>query len=219
MSKNSRGFTLLELLVALALMAILVSALYGTFFSLTAARDRAEAVSERSRELRTTLDKLRRELAAAWYKKAATTTDSTVVPKFRFEVEDRDFFGKPASILTFTTIVPPAAGSQPLSDLMEVEYRPTAVDQSMKLVRRAKDATLAVEPVAYTQMEDLQGFLVECSNDGTKWERTWSGKLRERTLSENRVSGLPAFIRVTLLVKDGDKNVPYVAIISPRMVQ
>ena len=42
MSRNS-GFTLLELLVALALMALLAAALYGSYFALVAGRDRATA--------------------------------------------------------------------------------------------------------------------------------------------------------------------------------
>jgi len=57
----NKGFTLLELLIALALLAILSAALYGTYFSLMRGREVATAGMESRRELRVTLDMLRRE--------------------------------------------------------------------------------------------------------------------------------------------------------------
>jgi general secretion pathway protein J len=209
MSRN-RGFTLLELLVALALMAVLSAALYGTYFTLVTARDRAEEVADRSRELRTTLDLLRRELASACYK-ASTNPDKVL---FRFVVEDRDFFGKPASVLAFTTIVPPSGGSFPVSDQMDVEYRPKQKEQekdqeqAMVLMRQTRDVYLNVTPVAYAQMEEMQSFLVECY-DGNKWVRSWDSKLNGGML--------PRQVRITLTVKEGESVVPYVALVVPRV--
>ncbi|HEY6008836.1 MAG TPA: type II secretion system protein GspJ [Geobacteraceae bacterium] len=206
MSRN-RGFTLLELLVALALLALLAATLYGTYFGLMAGRDRATAVTEEMRELRTTLDSLRREIAAAYYRQASDPTK----PRFRFVVEDRDFFGKPASTLVFTAIAPPAVGeTQPVSDQALVEYRPVAKENAMRLMRRRQDVYLENDTYpTYTQMEEMQGFLVECSNDGAQWTRTWDSRLNSPPL--------PQWVRVTITVKDGEKNVPYVAVINPRM--
>jgi prepilin-type N-terminal cleavage/methylation domain-containing protein len=64
---NNKGFTLLEVLVAMALLVILSAALYGTFFSLMRGRETAVAKMEARRELSATLDQLRRELSAACY--------------------------------------------------------------------------------------------------------------------------------------------------------
>ena len=99
-SHGNSGFTLLELLLALTLLTILTAALYGSYFSLFKGREAASEGMESRRELRTTLDLLRRELTGVLYRK----NDK----RFRFVVEDRDFYGKPASTLTFTTIAPPA---------------------------------------------------------------------------------------------------------------
>ena len=208
MSRN-RGFTLLELLVALALMALLAAALYGSYFALVAGRDRATAVAEEVRELRTTLDALRRQLASAYFRGPVSSEDPDH-PRFRFVVEDRDFYGKPASTLAFTTIAPPAVGeTQPVSDQMLVEYRPVAKENGMRVTVRKRDVYMEGEtPPTYVQMEDVQGFLVECF-DGTKWVRSWDARLN---------SGLPKQVRVTVTLSRGEKDASYSAIVFPRVV-
>jgi general secretion pathway protein J len=59
-------------------------------------------------------------------------------------------------------------------------------------------------------MTDLEGFLVECSTDGTQWVRTWN--------TDQNINGrLPKYIKVTLMVKEGDKTVGFSTIAIPRM--
>ena len=63
-AQMQKGFTLIEVLVAMVLLVILSGALYGTFFSLTRGRDAATAGMEARREVRSTLDMLRREISS-----------------------------------------------------------------------------------------------------------------------------------------------------------
>ena len=111
-SGGDKGFTLLELLVAISLLATLAAALYGTYFSLVKGRDAAHEGMESRRELRGTLDQLRRELNSALYNRGNK--------RHRFVVEDRDSFGKPASGLSFTFIAPPQPGGLAVSDQVDV---------------------------------------------------------------------------------------------------
>lgn len=201
------GFTLLELLVAMALLVIISGALYSTYFTLVRGRETATAGMESRRELRTTLDMLRRELSAVYYKRKGDRPDNKKF--FHFIVEDRDFFGKPASTLDFTTISPPSSGNLPLSDQMEVRYRPVEKDEKIVLTRQVRDVYLTTEPLPYPQMEALEGFLVECSLDGAKWVRSWDDALNNPPL--------PKYIRVTITLKEGDKDVNYTATASPQM--
>jgi general secretion pathway protein J len=201
------GFTLLELLVAMALLVIISGALYSTYFTLVRGRETATAGMESRRELRTTLDMLRRELTAVYYKRGNRPDNKKF---FHFIVEDRDFFGKPASTLDFTTISPPSGGSVPLSDQMAVSYRPVEQDEKIVLTRQVQDVYLTTEPLPYPQMEVLEGFLVECSPDGVKWVRSWDDALNSPPI--------PKYIRVTITLKEGEKVVNFTATASPRMI-
>lgn len=199
-SKN--GFTLLEVLIALALLVILSGALYGAYFSLMRGRDVAVEKMDERRELSATLDQLRRELSASFYSAQNKMT--------HFVVEDRDFFGKPASSLDFTFIAPPRSDSIPASDQAQVIYRGVEKEKKLVLARQEKDLFVTTEPLPYPQMREVDGFLVECSADGTKWVRTWN--------TDPTVNGkLPKYIRVTLSMKEGEKTSNFTTIARPRI--
>ena len=79
------GFTLLELLVALALLVIIAAAVYGSYFTVIRGRDSATAGMEALRETTATLALLRKEISSALYRSGDK--------KLSFVVEDRDQFG------------------------------------------------------------------------------------------------------------------------------
>lgn len=197
MCRNSRGFTLIEVLLAVALAGVVVATLYGTFFSLTRGQERATRDAEARRELRGTLDLIRREVDAAWFKRSDT--------RLKFVVEDRDRFGKPASGLELTCLAPP--GGAGASDQILVRYRPIERENRLLLARELKDLHHLGDPVAYPQLEVLESFLVECF-DGSRWLKTWDA-------SQN--GGLPKQVRITVTVKDGEREVPYSIVATPRM--
>ncbi len=193
-----RGFTLLELLVAMAIMVILSAALYGTYFSVMRGRESAAAGMESRRELRGTLDQLRREIAGAYFTSANK--------RLHFVVEDRDSFGKPTSILNFTCIVRPRSSSLPCSDQREVTYRVVERDKKLVLTRQEKELYSDAKPAEYPQMEELEGFLVECSDDGKKWDKTWVKQ------------SLPKYVKVTIRLKEGDGFTSFSAIATPKVI-
>jgi general secretion pathway protein J len=199
------GFTLLEVLVAMVLLVILSGALYGTFFSLTRGRDMATAGMEARREVRTTLDMLRRELSSVWYARGDK--------RLHFVVEDRDSFGKPASTLDFTTLSPPRSDSVPSSEQVAVRYQVVEKDKEggngnrLELTREVKDLYLSAKAIPYPQMEELEGFLVECYAGG-KWVNSWDTAIN---------MGLPKAVRVTIRLREGDSTVEFATIATPRV--
>ena len=195
-----KGFTLLEVLIALALLGVIAAALYGTFFSLARARDAAASGVEATRELRSTLDLLRREVSAAFWNSGNA--------RLRFVVEDRDVFGKPASVLTFTSVTPPRVDGLPLSDQQEVTYQPRQQGEMLRLERQARDVYSSGEPIAYPQMEGLTGFLVECSADGSKWVKSWDTALNQ---------ALPKVVRITLRLQSGEHEQSFATLATPRI--
>ena len=198
---GSRGFTLLELLVALALLVVIAAAVYGSYFTVIRGRDSATAGMEALRETTATLALLRKEISSALYRSGDK--------KLSFVVEDRDQFGKPASNITLTTLGMMRPGDVPSSDLREVRYRTMDREGKLLLARSEKELFFTIEPQSYPQMEALEGFLVEC-NDNGKWVRSWDTALNGK---------LPDAVRITLSVKDGDRVVSYRAIVRPRLRQ
>ncbi len=193
---------MLELLVALALLVILSGALYGTYFSLIRGRETAVTKMDERRELTDTLDRLHRELSAAFYNTSNT--------RLHFVVEDRDYFGKPASTLDFTAIAPPSNSSVPASDQVQLVYKTVGKDKKLLLARQVKDLYVTVDPQQDPQMKELEGFLVECSTDGAKWVKTWDAT----KLNGNRI---PKYVRITLMLKAGEKTENFSTIARTRM--
>lgn len=197
--RNNRGFTLIEVLVAMLLLVIVAGALYASYFTVLRARDRVEEGGEQRRELRGTLDLIRRELDGAFYR-----TDDK---RTRFVTEDRDLFGKPASTLEMVTVSPPSTDDRPASDLLLVKYGVKEEERRLSLTREAADLFGSVKPVPYPQMEEIEGFLVECYDSG-KWVRSWNTELSPK---------LPERVRITVTLKDGDKTTDISVIARPRM--
>jgi len=200
----NRGFTLLEVLIALVLLAVLMAALYGSYFAVIRARDRASEGVEARRELGATLDLLRREIASAAYGRDDK--------RLRFVVEDRDSFGRPASNLELTTLAPPAtlSDTRKESGTIDVQYRMTEKDKQPLLTRKEQDVLLDATTTVptYPQMERISSFLVECSSDGgTTWVKTWDTALNPK---------LPKLVRITVQVEEDGALVAFSVYATPK---
>lgn len=196
----NRGFTLLEVLIAVVLIAILSSALYGSYFTVLQARERAAEGMEARRELGGTLDLLRREIASSLYNR----NDK----RLRFVVEDRDNFGKPASNLELTTLAAPSAQVRSESGVINVQYSILDKNRRYLLMRREKDVQLELTTVpSYPQMEQVNAFLVECY-DGSKWVRSWDTALNGR---------LPLQVRITVQIEEKGKPLEFSVYSAPKV--
>jgi general secretion pathway protein J len=198
-SRNS-GFTLLEVLIAVVLLGILSSALYGSYFGVLRARERASSGMESRRELGATLDLIRREVSSAQFNR----TDK----RLRFVVEDRDSFGTQSSTLELTTLAPPAGQGRKESGIVTVAYRMAEKNKIRILTRQERDLFSEDTSVAaYPQMEQITAFLVECY-DGSKWVKSW----------DSAINGtLPKSVRVTVQIEEEGKTEEFSMLSVPRV--
>jgi general secretion pathway protein J len=201
MSSN-RGFTLIEIMIAVVLLGILSAALYGSYFTVLSARERATEGMEARRELGSTLDLIRREFASAKF----IRDDKSL----RFIVEDRDNFGKPASSLEMTTLVPSSGQGRKESGISAVRYRLEEKEKRFILTRREQDIFFeSVDAKGYPQMERISSFLVECY-DGSKWVRSW-----DTAAALN--NALPTMLRVTVQVDEDGRQVEFSVLATSRV--
>jgi len=199
-TSSNRGFTLLEILIAVVLLGILSAALYGSYFTVLSARERASEGMEARRELGGTLDLIRREFSAAKFDR----TDK----RLRFIVEDRDNFGKPASSLELTTLVPPSDQVRKESGISVVRYRLVEKDKRFILTRREQDIFFeSPDAKEFPQMERISDFLVECY-DGSKWVKSWDTALNNT---------LPKGLRITVHVEEDGKPVEFYILANSRV--
>ena len=201
--KAKSAFTLLELLIALTLLSLLSAALFTSYFSVVKVRDRIEGGMEERRELGTTFDLIRREIASCLYAQSDI--------RLRFVVEDRDIFGKPASNLELTKLVASRSlGNIRSSGVSAVRYETIDSNGSFILARKEQDMFYdwqAARP--YPQMERINSFLVECY-DGSKWLRSWDTALN---------GALPKLVRITASFVENGKITEFSMLSAPRITE
>ena len=201
MAADHRGFTLLEVLVALAVGSLVLLAVTTTLFSLNRAHQQVSDRMEQQRSLRNSVDLLRRELSSAIFR----PNDKLL----RFQVQDRDFYGKPASTMQLATLSAPLDSAA--SDQQIVLYQAEEQQERIRLTRASRDyfQTDTPKPNQYPLLDGLDGFLVECY-DGSKWVKTWDTEL-------NR--SLPKQVRITITLPDSPKPVSFQLLANPRIEQ
>ncbi len=190
-----QGFTLLEVLIAVAISSVIIAALYSSFFLSRRAVDAVDDSLVRIQEVRAVLDTMKREIESAVYRKDKAYTV--------FKVDDRDFYGKQASQMLFTSF------SSLLPGLAKINY---TVEESGETLMLKKQISPAFGPPAVTKstelVENIESFTVEAGL-GDKFVKTWDGGAGGNIPDEIRIS-------LKLYAKKGDPPITVSEIARPR---
>jgi general secretion pathway protein J len=205
--RENKGFTLLEVLLALLLLTIVLGAIYSTFFLAQKAVTGIDESLLKLQECRALLDTLSREIDAAVY--------TTGKKKSLLKIEDRDIYGRQTSRLTFTTLSPLRPGLSLITyhieehDNVLVLYKRMANPYKETPEPEASDSrTNESDPNKPVDMiEGLESFTVE-AKEGTNWVKTWDTEETKR---------LPAELRVTLVFKVKDRPITIYETIKPKI--
>ncbi len=186
------GFTLIEVLIAVAILSIVLAAIYSTFFLSHRAIEGMDETMLRLQESRRAIDILRRELDSAYYKDKDINTF--------FKVQDRDVYGKQAVELTFTTFSTLKPG------LSKITYYVEDKDRKLNLFKKVESPYSKEKTEGVDIIEDLEAFNIEAKyND--KWVKTWDTEINKE---------IPHEIRISLTIKIKDKNVTLSDVSNPR---
>jgi general secretion pathway protein J len=191
---RSAGFTLLEILVSVAILSIILTAVYSTFFLAQRAVDGIDESLVKLQEARRALDILRCELDASFFK--AADADTFLV------IKDRDFYGKSASQLTFTTFSAVRPGLSKVSYYIEEHDGRLDLFKKIEPPQRPQGEAEGVEMI-----ENMDGFSIEAKYQD-QWVKTWDTDVNK---------GVPEEIRINLGVRLKDRTVALSDIAKPRI--
>ena len=197
------GFTLLELLVSLGIVAILIIAQVAPFRRAIDARDRAESTMQRTGAIRVTLQRIGEELAGA-----------VPVKGEAFSVSDRSF-DRPASELAFATTAARRMRRGAQDPIEQVRYRLEAAPPGERGARLVKEqlpsiAAPGTPPPTSVVLDDVAAFRVRVLPGGAKdFAETWRGGEGGRT------EDLPQAVEIELALEDGaNEPTPYRLLVS-----
>ena len=182
---SRRGFTLVEVLLAFAIFAVVLVLLLASFTGAQRARDILSDRSRGYRQIRAGLDRIGTDLAGAlaWIKVEGTG----------LTIRTDTFSGKDASTLVLTAFtLPEPGGPRPATDIVKVKYSArVAPDGSfLDLYREQSDLPLIENRIPTREVriaERLTGFKVEAW-DGTAWVKEWPPSGGTKTALPKRVA-------------------------------
>jgi general secretion pathway protein J len=198
------GFTLIEVLISIAILAAITSLLFGAFSALKRSKDGLSRLQDRQREGRLAMARITRELQSAYLSAHAPLNQALIVQKTIFKGER----GTPADRLDFTAFANRRLDrNSHVSDQCELSYygspNPDGSGQN-DLVRRV-DTELDLEPDKGGKVEvlatDIDLFdLQYLDAQSGQWQETW-----DTTQSTGQPDRLPLQVRIILVLNGGSR--------------
>ncbi len=187
-----RGFTLVEILVAVTITSMLLLSVYGVFTSVSRTKERLETDSEGYHQARVLFDHIGREVRGAFY--SATSTGTLFKGG---ENADRNEYLE----LTTTAVTPQGSGGAGIAVVQyELARDREAQDERKVLLRReyALSDTDGPERAPYRLATGIESMELRFYN-GADWLEDWDAANQ----------GLPQMVEVLLSVRVGEEPVPF----------
>jgi len=191
--KHQRGFTLIEILVAVTVISLLLSTIYGVFSTTSEAKRKVEEKAAAVHLGRVIFSRIDRELLGL---SLSTDPRQTVLEG---GTNDR---GEPYLAMLSN------AGEGPQEGLARIRYRLVAGDDTDPDAGFFRDSGAAYQPADEMISSRLSGMVEAFSlrfNDGGGWRQNWDS---------NR-DGIPKLVEVSLRLKLGDGSLPLHTIFQP----
>jgi len=200
-----RGFTLLELIIAVTVLAFITMLLYGAFSGMKHTRDGLTRVQDRYREGRIALSRVVRDLQGAYVSQHMPINQQITTLKTAFIGTQ----GTPADRLDFNTFTNIRRDrNSHVSDELEVSYfaEPSLEEPGTSDLVRRSSQYLDVKPEAGGRIDviatDVDLFdLAFLDPTTSQWVDSWD--TTQATGQQNR---MPLEVRITLVMNGGRRS-------------
>ncbi len=199
-----KGFTLIEILLAIAILAAMGTLVYGTFARSYDGKVFVEEMMDKDQQIRVALTRMTRELGSAYIIGGTHQNAQEIRVKTIFKGEPESAFHR----LTFSSF-----NNQVLhkdakeSDQMEITYFVAEDEEhpSQMNIMRRRDSSIDDEPEegGYVDvlLENIKGFQIEYWSDREEeWKDEWD------TESEEFRNRLPRYIKMKIIMSDIDNT-------------
>jgi len=199
------GFTLIEVIISIAILAAITSLLFGAFSALKRSKDGLSRVQDRQREGRLAMARITRELQSAYLSAHMPLNQALLVQKTIFKSER----GTPADRVDFTAFANRRLDKNAhVSDQCELSYFGSPNPDgsgTTDLVRRI-DTELDLEPTKGGKVEvlasDIDLFDLQYLDAQTgQWQESW-----DTTQVTGQADRLPLQVRIILVLNGGARS-------------
>ncbi|MCC6543230.1 MAG: prepilin-type N-terminal cleavage/methylation domain-containing protein [Nitrospirae bacterium] len=187
--KNIYGFTLMEVLLATAILGIIMMIIYGSFVQTRLVIGRTEASVDGLRGIRAAFSRITSDINMAFL---SASNDNT------FFVGTDDYSaGYPTDQIDFTSFSHIRRYSDALeSDQMEVGYFLRKDFEGSSVLMKREKNRIDVNPMyggrTYELCEDIAGIDFRYLDEGT-WLESWDSRVSKK---------LPEAVEITIIIKD-----------------
>jgi general secretion pathway protein J len=201
----ARGFTLVEVLVAIAILALIAIVIYGAFAGMKRSKEGIERINDRHREGRLAMSRMVRELQSAFISMHQPIPPVMPVQKTIFKGTQ----GSPGDRLDFASFAHRRLVEDAReTDQQEVSYYAASDSERsgvVNLVRRVS-ARLDMYPEKGGKVEilatDIDLFELKYLDPATgQWKDRW-----DTTQATEQVGRLPLQVRVVLVLNGGSRH-------------
>jgi general secretion pathway protein J len=203
--RRARGFTLLELLVAVVILSFVTMLLYGAFSGMKRTRDGLKRVQDRYREGRVAMSRIVRDLESAYISQHLPLNQTLVVQKTAF-IGHQGTPGDRVDFNSFSNVL--RDRNSHTSDQVELSYftsESLEISGSSDLVRRTSEYP-DDKPEAGGRIDvvatDVDLFDLEYLDPTTsQWVDTW-----DTSQATGQLNRMPLQVRIRLVLNGGRKS-------------
>ena len=202
---RSRGFTLIEIMVAVAIFAIVAVLAYGGYSELTRQAERIEASTERTRKIQTAMQRLAQDFSSIEPRPVRDPLGDNVQPAL---IAD----SRSDQLAEFTRSGWSNPAGVPRSTLQRVAYRL----EDGKLTRNywvMLDRTLSTEPVRAVLLDGVKAVQLRFMTPQRRFTDQWPA-LGGGPTGPGAARNLPMAVEITLELEDWGKITRLVEVVG-----